>query len=450
VTDIQTKHNADEKQQIAFVSLGCSKNLVDTELMMGQATTLGWEIVAELEEAEIIVVNTCAFIEPAKEESIETILEIAELKESGKLKTLVMAGCLAQRYAKEMQEELSEVDVFIGTGELEKIKNVINGTANRVELGKQSFLAKAETPRVLATPYYTANLKISEGCSNTCAFCVIPKIRGFQKSRSLNDIIAETGKLLKDGVRELCIIGQNVSAYGDDLENSDNLVKLLQQPELVEGDHWVRLHYLYPNRVTKEVIQAMVDAPAVLPYVDIPIQHIDSQMLKTMRRKDDEKSTRLAIDTIRQIMPDAVLRTSLVVGFPGETEQQFQKLYDFVAEGHFEHLGVFTYSREEGTIAYSLKDQVEEQIKQERMDALMQLQQEISEERLERFLGKTISVLVEGQSEEHELLTSGRAFSQAAEIDGVTYITDGEVKPGEIQQVEIISTHVHDMEGIIV
>jgi len=342
------------------------------------------------------------------------------------------------------------VDVFIGTGELEKIKNVINGTANRVELGKQSFLAKAETPRVLATPYYTANLKISEGCSNTCAFCVIPKIRGFQKSRSLNDIIAETGKLLKDGVRELCIIGQNVSAYGDDLENSDNLVKLLQQPELVEGDHWVRLHYLYPNRVTKEVIQAMVDAPAVLPYVDIPIQHIDSQMLKTMRRKDDEKSTRLAIDTIRNIMPDAVLRTSLVVGFPGETEQQFQKLYDFVAEGHFEHLGVFTYSREEGTIAYSLKDQVEEQIKQERMDALMQLQQEISEERLERFLGKTISVLVEGQSEEHELLTSGRAFSQAAEIDGVTYITDGEVKPGEIQQVEIISTHVHDMEGIIV
>lgn len=436
-------------RKIAFISLGCSKNLVDTELMMGQSEKLGLKLVSDAEEAEIIVVNTCAFIEPAKEESIETVLEVAELKKSGQLKTLVMAGCLAQRYAENLKDDIPEVDYFIGTGELEKIVNVINLDANRIEVNRQSYLHEADSPRILATPYYTANLKISEGCSNTCAFCVIPKIRGFQRSRTIKDIVTEAKKLLANGVKELCVIGQNVSAYGDDLKDGSSLVDLLRKKELVEGDHWVRLHYLYPNRVTEELVKTIKDAPAVLPYIDIPIQHIDSDVLFRMRRKDDESSTRKAIETIKSIMPDSVLRTSLVVGFPGETEKQFKKLYDFVSEGHFDHLGVFAYSREENTIAYSMKKQIDEQIKQERMSAIMELQQQISEEKLERFIGQTIEVLVEGESEEHELLTSGRAFSQAMEIDGVTYITDGEIKPGEIQKVTITNTHVHDMEGII-
>lgn len=438
------------KGRIHFVSLGCAKNLVDTEVLMGLAEAKGWVIEPEAEAAEMIVVNTCAFIGPAKEESIETILELAAYKQSGALTKLVMAGCLSQRYADELAKEMPEVDMFIGTGDQAAFDSLLAGSEDkRISVSRPEFLLDAKTPRLRATPFYAANVKLSEGCSNVCAFCIIPRLRGPQRSRSMGDILAEVRGLLDSGVRELCLIGQNTSAYGEDLPECPSITNLLRVPELAQGDHWVRLHYLYPGGVKDELIEAIREAPAVLPYFDIPVQHIDSDILAAMRRHDDEASTRSAIERVRSRIPEAVIRTSVMVGFPGESEAQFKRLLDFVAEGHFDHLGAFTYSQEEGTVAAKLDGQLEEAVKQERLERLMGIQKEVSARRLKAFKGRVLDVLVCGASEEHELLLTGRTYGQAAEIDGVTYLVDGHGEVGDIVEVEITRTHDYEMEGRI-
>jgi ribosomal protein S12 methylthiotransferase len=436
--------------RLALISLGCSKNLVDSEILLGLANQRGWQIVEDPAQAELIVVNTCAFIQPAKEEAIDTILEMAQLKEAGSCHTLVVAGCMAQRYGKELAVEMPEVDRFIGTGDLMEFARILEGkSSKRVSAVRPIFLPLHTTPRMLATPFYTANVKIADGCSTVCAFCAIPKIRGPQKSRAVDDIIAETQSLLSIGVRELCLIAQDTSAYGEDRDDGATLVSLLRQPELAEGSHWVRVHYLYPSRVSDELLGAMRDAPAVLPYIDLPVQHIDDGVLKTMRRKHNEAYTRAIIERIREHLPDAVLRTSLLVGHPGETDAAFEKLCEFVTETGFDHLGVFTYSQEEGTVSAKLPDSIPEEVKQARRDIIMDLQRAQSKRKLKSLVGKTLDVLVTGPSEEHDLLWAGRWWGQAAEIDGLTYLTDGQAQIGDIVPVRITRSHDYDLEGRI-
>ncbi len=435
---------------ICFVSLGCDKNLVDSEVLVGLAVKAGWQVIPEAERADWVLINTCCFVEEAKEESIDTILGIAELKKKGRLKKLIVAGCLAQRYPQELAKELPEVDVFLGTGELYVLEELLSGNeSERIRVARPQFLMNADTPRVLATPPYSANIKLSEGCSSHCAFCVIPRVRGPQRSRSIQDIQREAKKLRQQGVKELVLIGQNVTAYGQDRTDGASLAALLRTPELARGRHWVRLHYLYPSLLERELLESIRESDTVLPYIDMPVQHIDSKILKSMRRKDSEASTRTAIERVREILPNAVLRSTLIVGYPGETDAQFRHLLDFVAEGHFDRLGAFAFSCEEGTVAATLPDQITEKVKEDRLERLLEVQRVVSEERLQRYRGKVVDVLVEGASAEHEFLLSGRFWGQAREIDGVTYLTQGEAEVGTIRPVRITDSHEHDLVGRI-
>ena len=440
-----------EKKQVHFVSLGCAKNLVDTEVLMGFAKRNGWGLCASPEEADIIVVNTCSFIAPAKEESIEVILEMAGYKDFGRPKKIVVAGCLAQRYPDDLSTELPEADHFIGTGDLPLFEELLRGTGlPRINVGRPDFLMDARTPRGQATAFHTVNVKLSEGCSNGCSFCVIPRLRGRLRSRPIPDILEEIRRFKASGAVEFNLIGQNLTAYGDDLGDGSSLAVLLREPEIASGDHWLRLHYLYPKRVDRKLLQAISEAESVLPYIDMPLQHIDGDILSAMGRSDDENSTRSAVEGIREIMPEAVLRTSMIVGFPGESEKKFEKLIDFVEESRFDRLGVFAYSREEGARAASLPDQIGEEEKDRRLGEIMSVQRSISREKLKSLRGKTVEVLVEGVSEESELLLAGRYWGQAMDIDGVTYLSEGTAKPGEIIPVEITDSHDYDLVGLII
>ncbi len=436
--------------RVHFVSLGCPKNRVDTEVLLGLSERAGWRMEPTPERADVIVVNTCAFILPAREESIETILEMAEHKR-GRCKKLIVAGCLAQRYAEELARELPEVDHFIGTGALAALPEMLgegeSGRARRIAVEGRSFLMRHDTPRRLSTPPWTAYVKLSEGCSNACAFCAIPGIRGPQVSRSMEDIRKEARGLLDAGVVELNLIGQNTSAYGRDRSDGASLAGLLRQPEFRSGRHWTRVHYLYPHDVQDELLDAMGESETVLPYFDLPVQHIDGRVLKSMGRKDDEASTWRVLERIRARFPDAVLRTAVIVGFPTETEAAFRRLLDFVKEGRFDRLGVFAYSPEEGTAAWKRGDPVPEAEKERRLAAIMEAQREVSAGRLAALKGRVLSVLVEGPAAESELLLCGRAWGQAPEIDGATYITNGEAAPGRIVPLKVTDTHDYDLVG---
>ena len=437
--------------KICLTSLGCPKNLVDSEVMLGILKQDNFELIASEKDADILIVNTCGFIGDAKKESIEAILRLAQYKETGRCRLLIVAGCLTQRYKDELAKEMPEVDFFIGTGEYPKISDIIrNGSTQRVIAGIPEYVHDYDTPRILATPRYSAYVKIAEGCSNHCSYCTIPAIRGEFRSRPLNSVIKEIENLASQGVKEINLIAQDSTSYGMDIDDSTGLESLLKKAVKVQGIKWVRLLYLYPSRITKGLIRLIRDEEKICKYIDMPIQHINNKILKAMNRNLTKAQIKDTIKLIRQEMPDAALRTSLIVGFPGETEEEFEELLSFVKETRFDRLGVFQYSREEDTPAFKMKGQIPENVKEFRIKKIMKAQAKVAKEKNRLLLGKIINVLVEGVSEESEFLLCGRSMQQAPDnIDGITYINKGTASPGDIVPVLITDAGEYDLVGEI-
>lgn len=441
------------KKRVHIVSLGCPKNRVDSELMIGALGREGYSLVATPEEADVLVVNTCAFIESAKEESIDTILEMAAFKEAGTAERLIVTGCMAQRYAGDLQAELPEVDTFLGTNEFKRIADAVAGRLpERAYVTYGSALYTADEERVNTVRAGTAYLKIAEGCNRTCSFCIIPNIRGKQVSRSMDDLVREARLLGASGVKELSLIAQDLTSYGTDIGERHGLEELLLRLEDVPGIEWIRLHYAYPWNFTDRLIGIIEDSGKVLPYVDMPLQHVSDDLLKAMRRNIKRDAQRELIARLREV-PGMVIRTVFITGFPGETDAHFDELCDWVEEVQFDRVGVFAYSREENTLAHDLPDQVPTEIAEERRDQLMAIQQPISRRKNEALIGSTMTVLVDGISEEHELVFEGRHYGQALDIDGVVYLSfeDGArmVTPGELVEVEIDDASEYDLVGVV-
>jgi ribosomal protein S12 methylthiotransferase len=442
------------KQKVSMVSLGCAKNLVDAEVMLGHLPAERFEIVTDESQAEIIIVNTCAFIEDAKEESVETILEVADYKQNGCCRLLVVTGCLPQRYAKELATDLPEVDIFIGTGELTRLVELIDahqpqgGPLQAIDIPQ--YLYDHTTPRVKSSPFYSTYVKIAEGCDNHCSYCIIPQLRGPLRSRSIESVVTEVAGLVADGVKEVNLIAQDLTAFGVDHNDGSTLAGLLRELVKIEGLQWLRLLYAYPEGISDELIELMSAEEKVCNYLDVPFQHINDTVLSLMNRRIDQQAIRGLVERLRQAIPDLTLRTSFIVGFPGETEQQFAELLAFVKEGHFDRVGVFRYSREEGTPAATLPDQVPERIKKSRLEKLMKAQQRVSFRRNRALVDRIEPVLVEGYSEETELLLSGRSVRQAPDIDGQVYITDGHAEIGDIVPLRITDSSDYDLIGEIV
>ncbi len=442
------------KPTFHLVSLGCPKNLVDSEVVYGLLEKGGWQGVDEPEEAAVLMVNTCGFIQPAVEESIEEILQLADFKAAAPNKKLVVIGCLVQRYREKLESELAEVDLFIGTEGVPQVvahlDRLIGGTRSSSLIIPDSFLMNASLPRRRSTPFFRAWLKITEGCDNRCSYCLIPTIRGRLRSRPEDDLIQEARSLEQDGVRELSLVAQDLTAYGMDLYNErriETLVKRLLEETSID---WLRLMYLYPSTVSQELLELIGSHPRVVPYLDIPVQHISSRVLKAMnRRYTSEDVIRLVAD-IRQTIPDAALRTTLLLGFPGETEEDVRQVEAFLLEAELDHVGVFAYANEEGSVAEKLSPQVDEDEKEERLQRIVSLQSEISRRKLNRFVNRIEPVLVEGLSRETDLLLEGRTRYQAPDIDGCVMINEGETRSGEIVDVEITEAQTYDLIGRIV
>jgi len=446
-------------KKVHFISLGCPKNLVDSEIMAGTLMKDGYEVVADAEDADTVVVNTCGFIEESKKESIQRILDMTSLKEQGQIKKVVVAGCLTQRYKDELVEGLPEADLFVGSGEFQNIAKILKsheaGDKKKTFFNLPTYLQEETTPRVNSQPKHRAYLKISEGCMKRCAFCAIPLIRGNLQSRTIANIVNEAKLLAAGGVKELIIISHDFTDYGFDLRRKDptakeNPVELLKALAEVDGIQWIRMLYLYPDGITPELIDLMKSNKKFVKYFDMPLQHINSDVLKKMNRKMTREEIEMALQRIRTEIPDAVIRTQFIVGFPGETNEQFEELLKFVSDQQFDRVGCFQYSPEENTPGGRMTDQIADEVKQFRHDALMSIQQGISKTKHEAFIGKTVEVLVEGYSEETELLLQGRTSQQAPEIDGVVLINDGLAKIGDIVQVEITESMEYDLIGGIV
>lgn len=440
--------------KFALISLGCSKNLVDSENFIGiLVNKKGFEVTSELNEADMIIVNTCGFIGDAKKESIETILEVSELKETGNLKKIIVTGCLAQRYAEEILKELPEVDAVIGTGEIDKIEKVVDEILNDkhpVETSSMDFLANANTDRILTTASHTAYLKISEGCDRRCTYCIIPQLRGRLRSRTIENILVEANNLVKSGVRELNLLAQETTEYGIDLYKEKSLAKLMKELVKIEDLKWLRTYYMYPDSVTDELIQVMKTEDKICKYFDIPIQHVSDSILQNMGRAKTGAHLKDILYRIRKEIPNATFRTSVIVGFPGETQENFEELRDFLEEFQFDYVGVFKYSREEDTKAYDMDNQVPEEIKEERWVELTNLQSKIAENKNRAMLGQTVEVMIDGVSTESEYLLEGRTKGQALEIDGKVLTNDGTAKPGEIVKVKLEQNFDYDFIGPIV
>lgn len=440
--------------KLALISLGCSKNLVDSEHYLGiLSKRKGMELTSEIPEADIVIVNTCGFIGDAKEESIQTILEVSEFKETGNLKKIIVAGCLAQKYSEEILKELPEVDAVIGTGDVDKIEKVVDeilAGKKAVETKNMTFLANANTDRVLTTAPHTAYLKISEGCNRACTYCIIPQMRGRLRSRSIEDIVEEAKRLVASGVREINLLAQETTEYGIDLYGDKKLAALMKELCKIEGLKWLRTYYMHPEYVTDELIEVMKSEDKICKYFDVPIQHVSDNILRNMARAKNGEQVKNVLNRIRKAIPDATIRTTLIVGFPGETEENFQELKEYVREFEFDYAGVFKYSREEDTVAYNLPDQVPEEIKERRYAELVNLQSEIAERKNRRFLGQEIEVMIDGVSSESEYLLEGRTRGQALEIDGKVLTTDGTARPGEIVKVKVEQNFEYDFVGPIV
>ncbi len=439
--------------KIGFVSLGCPKNQLDTEVMLHELMAAGYEITPEDTEADIIIVNTCGFIESAKQEAIDNILDVAWLKKHGKLRGLVVTGCLAERYRESILTEMPEVDAVLGVGSIHHITEAVDFVVNRKKKKERytSFEDKETVrlggDRVLTTPEYMAYLKIAEGCDNRCAYCAIPSIRGRFRSRPEEDVVAEAKQLEALGVKELCIVAQDITRYGLDLYGEYRLARLLRLITEQTSIPWIRLLYCYPDKITDELIAEMRDNPRILKYIDLPMQHISDRMLTAMNRHGDSAMIRDVVARLRSEIPDIVIRTTFIVGFPGETEEDFETLCDFVREQRFDRVGVFAYSREEDTPAYDMPDQIDEQTKQDRLDMLMREQLEINEQKNAEKIGKVVTVLCEDYdpvSEAH----FGRSAADAPEIDGKVYFRcDKRVAPGSFVDVKVRQVLDYDLVG---
>ena len=440
-----------EKLKISLVSLGCPKNLVDAEVMLGQLPAERFEIIVDESQADIIVVNTCSFINDAKEESVETILEVADFKDEGNCKMLIVSGCLPQRYKEQLQDQLPEVDLFIGVSEGARIVELIDRhfgqETSTVEVGEPDYLYDHLTARVNSSPLYTSYVKIAEGCSNRCSYCIIPKLRGDLRSRSIASVVAEVESLAAQGVTEINLIAQDITAYGRDRDDGATLEALLRELVKIDDLVWLRLLYAYPEGVSDELIELMAREDKICNYLDLPLQHIDDALLKQMNRRLSEADTRALLNRMRDRIPDLTLRTSFIVGFPGETREQFDKLQKFVEEGQFERVGVFRYSREEGTPAAEFPGQVPAQTKKSRLNRLMKTQARVSFAKNRELIGKVEQVLVEGYSEETDLLLKGRSARQAPDIDGHYLITSGIANVGDYVQLKITDSSEYDLIG---
>lgn len=441
-------------EKVHLLSLGCPKNLADSELMLGALAGAGFEVTLDPEEAQVLVVNTCAFIESAKKESLDAILEAADTKRRGRGKRLVVAGCLSQRYGAELREQLPEVDVFVGTGNFLELPELLRRTETPEArpipyAGAAHLLPSSAAARIHTGDFFSAYLKISEGCNHKCAFCIIPKIRGPHESRPMRDIAAEARALAEGGVRELNLIAQDLTAYGRDLEPGASLASLLRELDAIEGLHWIRLLYCYPNFVTGDLLDAVAGLPRVVKYIDMPLQHADDGMLRAMRRERSADGLRRILDRIRERIPGVVIRTSFITGFPGETDAAFARLVDFVREQEFDRVGVFTYSREENTAAYAMERQVPERVKRERRSILMETQAAISTRKNRALLGREIEVLVEGAAPGRSTRLRGRSQGQAPEIDGAVFLK-GEAAPGEFVTARIDRALTYDLGGSVI
>ena len=430
--------------KIGFISLGCSKNLVVTEEMIGMFKSHGFQIVEDPEEAEILLINTCGFIESAKNEGIQTILEMAEYKERN-CKYLIVTGCLVERYIKELEEELPEVDLFVRISDYGKLWNKISNLINK----KESDDLLTYKNRILTTGDIMAYLKIAEGCSNYCTYCAIPYIQGKYISRKYEDIIDEAKSLAKKGIQEIVVIAQETTKYGIDLYGHNRLPELLKDLEKIDGIKWIRFLYSYPEAINEELIETVKNSKKICHYFDLPIQHISDDVLKRMNRKTDKKAIYDLVDRLRKEIPDVILRTTLIVGFPGETEEDFNELYEFVKYAKFDRLGVFTYSAEDGTPAAKFKNQIPESIKEERLDKIMKLQQEISKENLKKRIGKVYECLIENISEDGEYFI-GRSYMDVPSEDGVIYIkNDNDTMINEFVNVKITDSNEYDLFGVV-
>lgn len=434
-----------------FVSLGCSKNLVDTEVMLGELRAHGIELTPNPSEADILIVNTCAFIQSAKEESITTILNMADYKESGRCRSLIVAGCLGQRYKQELLDDMPEADAIIGTGACSRIMEAVEATlkGQRIVIaGEDEALYDEKTPRILTTPSYTAFVKIAEGCDNRCAFCAIPAIRGKFRSRPIEDIVHEVEALTEGGVREVVFIAQDSTDYGKDIYGRRALADLLRAVVKVEKLEWVRTLYLYPKFFTDELIDVYATEPKICKYVDLPLQHASDAVLKAMRRPDTKADMVALIKKLRDRIPGVTIRSTFIVGFPGETDADYKELRDFLIEQRLDKVGVFTYSREEDTPAYDMEPQITEEAMQERYHDLMAVQSKISEEVNQELEGKNIEVLIEGRDEEQQAIAVGRSYREAPEVDGQVYVeNDTDSQPGDIIKVRVLQGFTYDVVG---
>ncbi len=438
----------DAPKTIHLVSLGCVKNRVDSEVMLGVAELAGFVHVARPEDAEVILVNTCGFIGEAKQESIETIFEMAAHKESGACQRLVVAGCLSQRHPQELAAEMPEVDHFLGSSDMLGLKSVLSGKAERMLVGDPaSWLIQATDPRTVSTGRASAYVKIAEGCNRSCSFCIIPKLRGKQRSRTADDIVREVEGLAGRGVFEINLISQDTIAYGRDLEAAETLETVVRRVADVAGVRWVRLFYLYPETMTDGLVDLLAQHPRVLPYVDMPLQHAADGMLRRMRRGHGGARLRKLVDRLRRQVPGLVFRTAFIVGHPGETDDEFAELLDFVRWAEFDRVAAFRYSDEDGVRSETMDGKVPEKLAAARFRKLMALQRPISRAKNQKLVGSRIDVVVEGPSDEHEYVLMGRHAGQAPDIDGQVYLSGGEATPGTLRKVEITQASDYDLVG---
>ncbi len=447
--------------KIGFVSLGCPKNLVDSEVMMGLSQEGGHTLTTDAADAEVLVVNTCAFIDSAKEESINTILELAEFKKTGNCKRLVVTGCLGERYRDELKAQIPEIDAVLGTGDVPEIVGAIEGATKTRTIPLTlihppipsnsplpTYLYDTESPRVFTTPRHFAYLKVAEGCDYKCSFCIIPKLRGHYRSRPVDAIVREARSLAARGVRELILISQDTTFYGRDLGDRSALPTLLRELNGVEGIEWIRLLYLYPTTITDQILDAMAECDKVCKYIDLPLQHAADDVLRRMKRPGTGALYRKLLSRIRERVPGVSLRTTFIVGFPGETDAEFQQLCEFVRSVRFDHVGVFTYSHEEGTTAHDFEDDVPRSVKTRRRNKLMAEQKRIVSRAQKQRVGAQVRVMIDGPSPEHELVWRGRLAGQAPDIDPVVYLTDadpGSLRPGTLLAAEIVGSRDYDL-----
>jgi ribosomal protein S12 methylthiotransferase len=446
--------------KVGFVSLGCPKNLVDSEVMMGILTRAGYEITPRAGDADVLVVNTCSFIAPAQQESVQSILEMAEYKKFGRAQKLIVAGCMVERYRNEIREQIPEVDAVIGTGEVEKILEVCEGNirAGEANAGAPTYLYHDLTPRVLATPRHTAYIKINEGCNHPCSFCIIPQLRGKFRSRRFESVVSEAQNLAAAGVREISLIGQDTTYYGEDLGLRDGLPTLLARLAQIEELHWIRFLYCYPNRITPKLLETIAAHPRLAKYLDIPLQHASRNVLARMKRGSNGGAFLKMLERIRKTIPGVSIRTSFIVGFPGETEKDFRELCDFVRAAEFDWMGVFSYSDEDAAQSFALEDKVAAKTIARRKNTLMALQKTISKKKLRRKIGQRMQVMLEGPSKDTDLIWEARLEGMAPEIDGKVYITEFEgvndaadlPAPGTLATIEITETKEYDLIGRVI